>query len=1050
MSGSVAIIINPLPAPISGPTAVCVGATITLTDPGGGTWISSTPATATIGTSTGIVTGIALGTTIITYTLPTTCRITTTVNVNTTPTPISGASTVCVGATTMLSDGVIGGAWSSSSITVATIGASSGTVNGVAAGIATITYSLGTVCTVTRTITVNPAPALITGSMGLCVGSTTALSDATTGGIWSSGTLGIAIIGSVSGIVSGVLPGTSTITYILPTGCSVTATVTVNTLPSAITGTTYVCVGASTALSNSAGGGLWTSSSTGIATIGSTTGIVTGVAAGIATITYSLGTGCITTTTVTVNIQPLPITGTTHVCMGSSTTLSDATTGGTWNSGSTTIAPAGSTTGIVTGLSVGTAAITYMLATGCMATTTVTVNPIPSPITGANHICAGLTTTLSSATTGGTWTSSNTSVATIGTTGTVNGVAPGTTSITYTLSGCMVTTLFTVNSAPSGITGTTTVCIGSSTTLSDATAGGNWSSASTGIATIGSSSGLVTGVSSGTTAISYTVGGCAAVTTITVNSLPNPVSGTNHVCIGASATLTDVPAGGIWSSSNPLIAAIGSSTGIITGVSVGTATIIYSLGAGCTVTMPVTVNPLPSGITGGSNICIGATTTLSDPTTGGTWSSPDPTVTIGSTGIVTGISGGAATISYTIPTGCAATYTVSVTTVPPITGITNMCAWGDTLIVNDANPAGSYSSSLVTVLNLGGGVGKVTAHAPGTAAITYTLSSSGCTLTATLTVNPLPGPISGATNICIGTTTALSDTLAGGVWSSGAPGIASVGSTGIVNGVAGGTALILYTLPTGCKVDTPVVVNTFPVAGVITGPSDVCVGQTITLTDGTTGGVWSASNGTASITGGLVTAISVGADTITYTVTNVCGMADTSKTVTTYPLPSAGVITGIDSVCVGNIIALTDTVTGGIWSSSNATATVSASGVITGVNGGMDTIMYSVANPGCTVSAEFAVKIIPLSLCSSLDTYPMTTSGKFTIYPNPANDELIIETDEFSYQSFTVTNTVGQVLMRHNINAALTRVDVSMLSPGLYSITLRGMSGSAVRKFVKQ
>jgi hypothetical protein len=80
----------------------------------------------------------------------------------------------------------------------------------------------------------------------------------------------------------------------------------------------------------------------------------------------------------------------------------------------------------------------------------------------------------------------------------------------------------------------------------------------------------------------------------------------------------------------------------------------------------------------------------------------------------------------------------------------------------------------------------------------------------------------------------------------------------------------------------------------------------------------------------------------------------------------------------------------------------------------------------------------------------MTTSGKLTIYPNPANDELIIETDEFSYQSFTVTNSVGQVLMRYNINAALTRVDVSILPPGLYSITLRGMSGSAVRKFVKQ
>ncbi|OEL10928.1 bacterial Ig-like domain family protein, partial [Cloacibacterium normanense] len=61
-----------------------------------------------------------------------------------------------------------------------------------------------------------------------------------------------------------------------------------------------------------------------IATV-SNTGLVTGVAAGSVTITYTNNNGCSTTTTVTVN--PLPtITGTTSVCVGSTTQLTGSGT----------------------------------------------------------------------------------------------------------------------------------------------------------------------------------------------------------------------------------------------------------------------------------------------------------------------------------------------------------------------------------------------------------------------------------------------------------------------------------------------------------------------------------------------------------------------------------------------------------------------------------------------------------------------------------------------------------------------------------------------------
>ena len=78
----------------------------------------------------------------------------------------------------------------------------------------------------------NPLPIPgITGTLNVCMGSTTTLSDSRTGGTWVSGSTGVATIGSSSGVVTPVSAGTSTVTYTTPSGCMVTAIVTVNTTP---------------------------------------------------------------------------------------------------------------------------------------------------------------------------------------------------------------------------------------------------------------------------------------------------------------------------------------------------------------------------------------------------------------------------------------------------------------------------------------------------------------------------------------------------------------------------------------------------------------------------------------------------------------------------------------------------------------------------------------------------------------------------------------------------------------------------------------------------
>jgi hypothetical protein len=93
------------------------------------------------------------------------------------------------------------------------------------------------------------------------------------------------------------------------TATSVPATVTINALPAAgtITGVpSYVYIGTATTLSNAVTGGTWTSSNVGVATIGSADGIVNGLISGTSNITYTVTDGtCTNNTTAFVSVlQP--------------------------------------------------------------------------------------------------------------------------------------------------------------------------------------------------------------------------------------------------------------------------------------------------------------------------------------------------------------------------------------------------------------------------------------------------------------------------------------------------------------------------------------------------------------------------------------------------------------------------------------------------------------------------------------------------------------------------------------------------------------------------
>ena len=981
------VTVSAAPSYVTGTGITCIGTSTTLANTvSGGIWTSSAPGVATVDAASGVVTGVGAGTATISYTLSSGCSATMVATIVASPSIIVGVTTACVGYNTTLVDGTAGGTWSSGSTSVATVGAGTGIVTGVTSGTVVITYAINPSCYVTKNVTVNVPPPAPTGPGVVCVGSTITMTDASTGGIWSTSTSTYGTIDVAAGVVTGIAGGTTVVTYTL-SGCFNTTNVTIKPLPAAIVGPSLICIGSTSTLTDATTPGTWASSTPGVITIDAATGIINGVALGTSTITYTSSAGCSITSVLTVSALPPAITGTLSVCEGATTTLSDATTGGTWVGPGGSVVLVGVSTGIVTGLSAGTGTVTYRAPTGCSVTAVVTVNTLPPAPTGTMMVCLGQSATLSDGTSGGTWVSGTTTVASIdAATGIYLGTGAGTADITYVMpTGCNRDVVVTVNALPASLTGTMHVCVGLTTTLATTSTGGTWSSSSAN-ATI-SSAGVVTGATAGTATISYTFStGCASVAVVTVNAIPPAISGTRTVCQAKTTTLSDSSPGGTWSSSATAVGTIGAANGVLGGIAGGTTTITFTSTAGCITTSVATVNPAPSTISGTLAVCQGLTTTLSD-AGGGTWASSSANATITSGGVVTGSASGTSTITYTLSTGCYTTSVVTVNALPAAIGGTKTVCTGLTTTLTDASGTGAWTSGTTSVATVNISTGVVTGVAAGTSAITFTLST-GCTTTAIVTVNAGPSAISGPSGICLGSTVTFTDVTTPGTWSSSNGSVVSIASaTGIATGAATGTANVSYTIANGCYMRMAVTVNSLPAS--ITGPATVCAASAITLSDATTGGTWASSvpaNATVGVLTGIVTGLTAGTTTITY----IAGTGCYVTTVITVNGVTAASITpvGATTFCPGGFVLLNGNSGAGLlyqWSDgSGAIAGATNSSYIATATDNYTLVVYN--GVGCSASsAPVVVTVDDPTATISVGGFGSTTicgTGSITMSAN--------------------------------------------------------------------
>ena len=225
-----------------------------------------------------------------------------------------------------------------------------------------------------------------------------------------------------------------------------------------------------------------------------------------------------------------------------------------------------------------------------------------------------------------TWTSSNTSVATVGSNGVVTGVGKGTATITAkygetTLTGTVtVTPAYTYElvlnrtsmSMAKGATGTIvatykTYADGVLESSTNVTSTATWSSGNTSVATV--SAGTVTGKGAGTTTITATYNGKSATCSVTVVGSATLSLGWTSATMEKGAVRTNaaiynpnngtastnVTSSAVWTTSNAGVATAGSGTITAQGKGTCTITVTYNgLSASCTVTVTDNDTPLPN------------------------------------------------------------------------------------------------------------------------------------------------------------------------------------------------------------------------------------------------------------------------------------------------------------------------------------------------------------------------------------------------------------------------------------------------------------------------
>ena len=898
-------------------------------------------------------------------------------------------------------------------------------------------------------------------------------------GTWSSSSVNDISIVSQTGKIKGETSSSNAVIKLTTSqGCKGTKTIAVAAQPIVNAGaSSTTCAGTEIILEASGvtnGSYVWTSS------LGQTVNqdiafTPTGTATYTVIATNTDGCTDTDTRTITVNQKPTVIPSLSDdgtICFGETVTLS-ATGADTysWKDANDIVISGSNFTPTASGVQTLTVVGT---SNSCQneATIDLTVNAKPS-LTGPMSVLPGesiILTSLTNAASGAAWSVTPPGILTIsasGNTATVTGSTTAALNQTATVqfvdgNSCQNTKQITLQSEPA-IEGPSSVCAGANITLDFGgdIYTGTWSiSPSDGsIASINSSTGVLTGASSISTATAATVTftqttssgstGWSSTKLITVNpkptlSLSSDLSSTSggqvSVCPGGNLTLNATSDLGIqsylWKTSSGLESGTNSSL-LLTNLSSSETYTLDAIGNnGCAAdqgSITVTVGS-PLTISGDFDLCTNEEVTLSS-NYPGTWSLPNELGNISlvdQTGKITGNTAGTSeNIRFTSEGGCAVNQAIQVSDLPTINisaSSQDVCA-GETLTLNataDNSLTYSWSSSAGDA-----GIVNGTAFIP-SATATYTVIGSdadGCqgtksiqvSLRAKPTITATPSP----TSVCIGESVTLSASGASTyTWKD--PNGTSLAGNQYVPTSSGTKTLTVIGEDQYCSNTSTVQVDVNEPA-TLTGASNVYPNQTITITSSET----AISANPWTVTGAGVSTVSFTSSQITIQgLTSGVGQSasisfetdegcSSTKIISIDAIPS---IVGGSDVCVDGTLQLSfNNSQSGTWSfdpSTETKATISPNGgLLTGVSSGDVTVLFT-SDDGWTATKDISIQSNPVLSFTSIPAANTTTDEIEYCQGNQisiSGDGLTVGTYSWSDgitngSSFTPTITTGNTV----------------------------------------
>ena len=919
----------------------------------------------------------------------------------------SGSVNLCAGQTVQLTSSALNNnVWSTGDTTQSITVASPGNYT------VTLVQSACSLYSNTVNVVVNPIPTapVITanGPTTFCLGSNVSLSsNKTSGNSWNPG-------GQVGQTISVSSPGTYTLTYTDPNGCSSTSSgiaVAVSAPPTiSVTGPTTICTGDSTILtSSSSTSNIWLPN-------GQTTQTIKVGTAGNYSVQVTDGNGCTAssnqiaiTQKQTASTIQITAVGSTNICQNESVQLvSSNPTGNIWSNGQTTNSISVSTAGNYS--------VSFTDTSGCtvtsapLAVTQKTTPAAPSISASNSSFCVGDSVLLTAtATTGIIWNngSNNTSIY-AKTGGSYSAQAIGANGC-YSNTSSTAITMHPLPTAPVISAGSsTTLCPGQQVLLSSNYPNGNtWSN--------GATAAFVIADTTATYTVTYTnSNGCSATSaplSVTKSNVIPPqiiASGITTFCPSGSVQLSSTYVGSnLWSTAQTGQSITVNQSGSYTVSAVDSA-------SGCALTStPIAVSVLDAPtITANGNLsfCFGDSVVLQSSAGAATiWSN-------GTTGNQIVVKNpGSFSASVADANGCLvssapiAVAVNSLPTAPVITsnGSTNICQ-GQSVTLRSPFSSGNLWSN-------GSSVDSIVVSTSGTFALTYT-NSNGCSKTSVpvaVTVNPLPtAPIISAassTVFCQGGSVQLSSNYsAGNLWSTGSS-AASIITTNT------GNYALTYTDINGCSATSntiSVTVNPAPTAPIIAASATAfCSGDSVQLSSNySTGNTWSTGSNASNIwikNGG----------TIGLSVTNSlgCSSATATTVITENLVPTAPVITAnaATTFCAGDSVTLSSSyATGNIWSTGATTPSIVVA------NTGNYSVSYASA-AGCSNTSSatsIVVNAAPstptiaaiggLSACQGDSVTLISSSAQNNLWSTGATSQQI-KISSAAVVGLTVTNAAG-------------------------------------------